>query len=70
MLFEWPYQNEFAAAYVPEMPSWLWVANMYLMIILGIFVGQAEAKANRFAKGAYRFVFLVVWYYASSISDG
>lgn len=64
MAFEWPYQNKFAAAYAPFMPPWLWVTNLYLLIVMGIFVGRAEAKANRFAEGVYRFVFLVVWYYA------
>jgi hypothetical protein len=37
---------------------------MYAMVIMGLIIGYAERKANRFAGGVYRFIFLVGWYYA------
>jgi hypothetical protein len=64
MAIEWPYQIQFAKNYPTGVPPVLWVANMYLMIIMGIIIGHAEKKANRFAEGVYRFILCVGWYYA------
>jgi hypothetical protein len=63
MAIEWPHQIHFAESYPTGVPPALWVAGMYMMIILGIVIGHAEKKANRFAEGVYQFIFCVGWLY-------